>query len=193
MLRNKDILDEKNKLLRQTSKEVTFPMEQDDLVAIDKMIEYLKNSQIEEIAEKYNLRPGMGMADVKFGILKRFFTVVYEKDDGEFDVYVSSLTTAPTGDPEYFFNSTVVTGAAKNYGKYSNQELDEVIDKMHHTFDQEERSSLAVEAQQMILDDSSYFFVSHLNMGIVTKSNVTGIAAHPCDYYEITADLDVQS
>ena len=51
MLRNKDILDEKNKLLRQTSKEVTFPMEQDDLVAIDKMIEYLKNSQIEEIAE----------------------------------------------------------------------------------------------------------------------------------------------
>ena len=113
--------------------------------------------------------------------------------DGEFDVYVSSLTTAPTGDPEYFFNSTVVTGAAKNYGKYSNQELDEVIDKMHQTFDQEERSSLAVEAQQMILDDSSYFFVSHLNMGIVTKSNVTGIAAHPCDYYEITADLDVQS
>ena len=88
MLRNKDILDEKNKLLRQTSKEVTFPMEQDDLVAIDKMIEYLKNSQIEEIAEKYNLRPGMGMAAVQIGILKRFFTVVYEKDDGEFDVYV---------------------------------------------------------------------------------------------------------
>lgn len=76
MLRNKDILDEKNKLLRQTSKEVTFPMEQDDLVAIDKMIEYLKNSQIEEIAEKYNLRPGMGMAAVQIGILKRFFTVV---------------------------------------------------------------------------------------------------------------------
>ena len=88
MLRNKDILDEKNKLLRQTSKEVTFPMEQDDLVAIDKMIEYLKNSQIEEIAEKYNLRPGMGMAAVQIGILKRFFTVVYEKDEGEFDVYV---------------------------------------------------------------------------------------------------------
>lgn len=88
MLRNKDILDEKNKLLRQTSKEVTFPMKQDDLVAIDKMIEYLKNSQIEEIAEKYNLRPGMGMAAVQIGILKRFFTVVYEKDDGEFDVYV---------------------------------------------------------------------------------------------------------
>ncbi len=93
MLRNKDILDEKNKLLRQTSKEVTFPMEQDDLVAIDKMIEYLKNSQIEEIAEKYNLRPGMGMAAVQIGILKRFFTVVYEKDEGEVDVILGLITT----------------------------------------------------------------------------------------------------
>ena len=29
-------------------------------------------------------------------------------------------------------------------------------------------------------------------MGIVTKSNVKGMAAHPCDYYEITAELDVE-
>ena len=42
------------------------------------------------------------------------------------------------------------------------------------------------------MDDDAFFFVSHLNMGIVTKSNVTGMAAHPCDYYEITADLDVK-
>ena len=27
---------------------------------------------------------------------------------GDFDVYVSSTTTAPTGDPEYFFTSTVM-------------------------------------------------------------------------------------
>ena len=28
-------------------------------------------------------------------------------ENGDFDVYVSSVTTAPTGDPEYFFTSTV--------------------------------------------------------------------------------------
>ena len=49
-----------------------------------------------------------------------------------------------------------------------------------------------MELQQKILDDDAMFFVSHLNMGIVTKSDVTGIAAHPCDYYEITAELDVE-
>ena len=111
-------------------------------------------------------------------------------ENGEFDVYVSSLTTAPTGDPEYFFSSTV-TGS-KNYGNYQNDEVTKLTEQLHQTFDTEERGKLAVELQQKILDDDAYFFVSHLNMGIVTKANVTGMAAHPCDYYEITADLDVQ-
>ena len=53
------------------------------------------------------------------------------------------------------------------------------------------RSVKVRHTQQQILDDDAFFFVSHLNMGIVTKSNVTGLEAHPCDYYEITADLDV--
>ena len=112
--------------------------------------------------------------------------------NGDFDLYVSSVTTAPTGDPEYFFTSTVVSDAAKNYGHYSNEKLDALIDTLHGTFDTEERGSLAVEAQQTILDDCSFFFVSHLNMGIVTSSSVTGMEAHPCDYYEITAELDVK-
>ena len=111
-------------------------------------------------------------------------------ENGEFDVYVSSLTTAPTGDPEYFFSSTV-TGS-KNYGNYQNDEVTKLTEQLHQTFDIDERGKLAVELQQKILDDDAYFFVSHLNMGIVTKANVTGMAAHPCDYYEITADLDVQ-
>ena len=110
--------------------------------------------------------------------------------NGDFDVYLSSLTTAPTGDPEYFFTSTV-TGS-KNYGSYENEEVTELVSRLLQTFDMEERADLAVQLQQKILDDDAYFFVSHLNMGIVTKANVTGMTAHPCDYYEITADLDVE-
>ena len=110
--------------------------------------------------------------------------------DGNFDVYVSSTTTAPTGDPEYFFTSTVV--GPKNYGKYENKEVTALTEKLHQAFEPEERAKLATELQQKILDDDAFFFVSHLNMGIVTKSNVKGMAAHPCDYYEITADLDVE-
>ena len=105
-------------------------------------------------------------------------------------MYLSSTTTASTGDPEYFFTSTVV--GPKNYGKYENKEVTALTEKLHQAFEPEERAKLATELQQKILDDDGFFFVSHLNMGIVTKSNVKGMAAHPCDYYEITADLDVE-
>ena len=44
MLKTKDILDEKDKRLRLVSKEVTFPMEKEDIDHINEMIEYLTNS-----------------------------------------------------------------------------------------------------------------------------------------------------
>ena len=93
MIKMKDILDEKDKRLRNISKEVTFPLSQKDKDTINDMIEYLHDSQIEELSEKYNLRPGMGMAAIQLGINKRYFVVVHEvtKEDDEeqkFDTYV---------------------------------------------------------------------------------------------------------
>ena len=73
MLKTKDILDEKEKILRTVSKEVTFPLDKKDKDTINTMIEYLTNSQIEELSEKYDLRPGMGMSAIQLGIPKRYF------------------------------------------------------------------------------------------------------------------------
>ena len=88
MLKMKDILDESDKRLRVVSKEVKFPLTKKDKETIEEMIEYLHNSQIEELAEQYNLRPGMGLAAIQLGIAKRYFVVVNEYDEGEFETYV---------------------------------------------------------------------------------------------------------
>ncbi len=88
MLRTKDILDEKDKRLKEMSKEVIFPMTKEDLHHIDEMVEYLTNSQNEELALKYDLRPGMGMAAIQLGVAKRYITIVNEVDEGEFETYV---------------------------------------------------------------------------------------------------------
>lgn len=93
MLKTKDILDEKDKRLRNISKEVQFPLTKKDKELIDTMIEYLKNSQIDELAEKYDLRPGMGMSAIQLGVAKRYFVVVNELSDPEdenkeFETYV---------------------------------------------------------------------------------------------------------
>ena len=88
MLKMKDILDEKDKRLRLVSKDVTFPLSKEDKKVINEMVEYLTNSQIERLAEKYDLRPGMGMAAIQLGIPKRFLTIVHEVDEEEFDTYI---------------------------------------------------------------------------------------------------------
>lgn len=84
----KDILDEKDKRLRTVSKEVEFPLSKEDRKNIDDMIEYLTNSQIEELSEKYNLRPGMGLSAIQIGVNKRYFVVVDEYEEGKFDNYI---------------------------------------------------------------------------------------------------------
>ena len=93
MLKMKDILDEKDKRLRLVSDEVKFPLTTADKKAIKDMIEYLHDSQIDELAEERDLRPGMGMAAIQLGIKKRYFVIVYEvteEDDEEqkFDTYI---------------------------------------------------------------------------------------------------------
>ena len=89
MLKNIDIVDEKDKILRTISKEVTFPLSKEDKTNIDLMIEYLTNSQIDKLAKKYDLRPGMGLAAIQLGIPKRYLVIVHEQDIKEtFKTYV---------------------------------------------------------------------------------------------------------
>ena len=88
MLKKEEILDEKEKILHTVSKEVTFPLSKKDRDTINSMIKYLHDSQIDEIAEKYKLRPGMGLAAIQLGIQKRYFVVVNRMENGEFEQYI---------------------------------------------------------------------------------------------------------
>ena len=113
-------------------------------------------------------------------------------DASAWDVYASALVTAPTGDPEYFFAATCLTDAPKNFGGYSNPDLDAMAADLAEEFDPDRRAELAVQMQQAIIDGGAFVFASHLTMGIVSRAGVSGIAPHPCDYYEVTADLTVE-
>ena len=88
-LPNIKILDEKHKILHEISKEVTFPVSESDRKLAEDTIKYLKMSQDEKIAEKYNLRAGMGMAFVQMGLKKRIFVIANELDEkGKFEEYI---------------------------------------------------------------------------------------------------------
>ena len=113
-------------------------------------------------------------------------------DKNAWDIYVSAMVTAPTGDPEYFFNYHCLDSSAHNDGGYHSDRLEALAQKLSGTFDTEKRAKLAVRMQQTLLDDNACVFVAHLRMNMIARAGVTGLTAHPCDYYEITAELDVK-
>ena len=86
-LPNIKILDESNKILRQVSKDVKFPLDEETKKLINDSLDYLEMSQMEEYIEKYDLRAGMGLSFVQIGILKRIFIVSEELEDGTFKRY----------------------------------------------------------------------------------------------------------
>ena len=111
-------------------------------------------------------------------------------DSGDWDIYAGAFVSAPTGEPEYFFTTHCLDSSTHNRGGYHSDRLEELEQQMSKTFDTEERAKLASEMTQTILDDHGFIFASHLKMSIVSGAGVQGLEAHPCDYYEITVDLD---
>ncbi len=88
MFKKVNILDEKDKHLRMKSKEVIFPLSDEEKELIKRSIDHLRYSQIESYSKKYNLRPGMGLAFPQLGINKRVIIIVHEFEEGKFHNYV---------------------------------------------------------------------------------------------------------
>lgn len=118
MFKKLDILDEKDKRLRQISKDIVFPITKQDRELIQRMIDELTYSQIEEYEKKYKLRPGMGLAYPQLGINKRVIVIVHEVEDGIFDNYVVL-------NPKIISNSEEIIAAEVGEGCLSvNREVD---------------------------------------------------------------------
>ena len=87
-LPNIKILDESHKILRTKSKDVSFPLSDDDKNLINDVLVYLKMSQIKGYYEKYDLRPGMGLSFIQIGIPKNIFVIVEEYEENKFRNYI---------------------------------------------------------------------------------------------------------
>lgn len=79
----KDIIDDKSEKIKQVSKEVPMPISDEDRQTLLEMHQFLVNSQDPEIGEKYDLRPGVGIAAIQLGIPKRMCAIYvcdYDED-----------------------------------------------------------------------------------------------------------------
>src|SRR5690606_20264193 len=87
MITMKDIVREGHPSLRRQAKEVPLPIGEEEKKLLNDMLEFLKNSQDEEMAQKYQLRAGVGLAAPQLGIEKRLIAVHFEDTSGKLYSY----------------------------------------------------------------------------------------------------------
>ncbi|WP_174733763.1 peptide deformylase [Mesobacillus harenae] len=87
MLTMDDIIRDGHPALRKIAVDVPLPASDEDKNILASMIEYVKNSQNPEIAEEYNLRPGIGIAAPQINVSKRMIAVHLEDDQGNLFSY----------------------------------------------------------------------------------------------------------
>ncbi len=104
MITMEDILDDSNSILREKSVEVPLPLCDEDRELLKSMHEYLVNSQDDEIAEKYGLRPAVGIAAVQLGVLKKMCAVLVYDYDSEGNI--TNTTTYALANPKIISYTT---------------------------------------------------------------------------------------
>ena len=82
MITMKNVIREGHKTLETVAKEVKVPLSQADKKLLKEMLEYVKNSQDDEMVEKYDLRPAVGIAAPQVNVSKRMFAVHVTDFDG---------------------------------------------------------------------------------------------------------------
>ena len=71
----KDIVKEGSQILKNISTRVNLPLSSDDLNCAKQLYEYVIVSAIDELVEKYKIRPGVGIAAPQVGVNKRMFAI----------------------------------------------------------------------------------------------------------------------
>ncbi|KZO01527.1 peptide deformylase [Bacillus badius] len=83
MITMKDIVREGHPVLREKAADVTLPLSEEDKKTAKNLLEYVQNSQDPEIAQKFGLRPGVGLAAPQIGLSKRIIAIQVHDEHGD--------------------------------------------------------------------------------------------------------------
>lgn len=83
LINNDTIIKDDNDLIRRKSVDVSMPLSDEDRNLLLDMLKYVDNSTIEEIAEKENLRPAVGISAIQVGVPKKMTAIILKDGEGK--------------------------------------------------------------------------------------------------------------
>ncbi len=110
---------------------------------------------------------------------------------GEFDMLWERWTSAPSGDPQYFFEASYKTGSEGNYGHYSNKAFDGICAKLNNTKEMSQRIELGKEGSKILEDDVATLFLYYQEGNVVMNKKVTGVERFISEIYYIDERLKI--
>lgn len=109
-----DIVREGNETLRTVADDVILPLSDEDIILGEKMMEFLRNSQNPAMAEKMELRPGVGLAANQLDIAKKIIAVLIP-NDSEIDEDGNEIAPKEAYKmAEIMYNAKVVSHSVQN-------------------------------------------------------------------------------
>lgn len=99
VIRMDDIVREGSPILRVNTEAVSIPPTEEDKEEMACMLQFLKNSQNDELSKKYKLRAGVGLSANQIGLNKRMFAAYFADDKGVMREYC-------------FFNPKIISHSA---------------------------------------------------------------------------------
>lgn len=113
--------------------------------------------------------------------------------NSDFDLALYCLIADKAGDPLYFIESTMETGAYYDCGGFSDTKADELIGQLKTETDTAKRAELANEIVQIAIDDNAFGYVGLFNNTTVLRKGVSGFAEYvPFDFYGVDANTDIE-
>jgi peptide/nickel transport system substrate-binding protein len=106
--------------------------------------------------------------------------------NGTVDLFLQAWVTTPQGDPGAVLEGLLKSDGGSNSGKYSNAELNALLEKGRETFDHAARKEIYNKVQQIIADEAAMIPVFHVSQVMVGRKGLTGYAVHPTETYWVT-------
>lgn len=82
LINNETIIKDDNPIIRQKSQDVVLPLSDEDKETLLTMLQYVDDSTDPEKAEKFNLRPAVGISAIQIGIPKKMTAVILKDENG---------------------------------------------------------------------------------------------------------------
>lgn len=138
--------------LRTKCEPVSFPMSKEDIATMEDMLKYVRDSRVDELAEKYNLQPANGIAAPQVGVLKQMTVIVVDQEVGD-DEYVQ--VEYALVNPRIISHSKKQSALEFGEGCLSIQQVHEGLVPRHwrikvHAFDYLRQEEVIIEAKDLL-------------------------------------------